>query len=147
MASALKTRPVAEATVSQLDFPMAPEELVPRLDARQVAETPFIDISYTDTTPGRAQQIANTVGSAFSTVISEQVSPNSGLTVVVWEEAILPSAPTNPNPQRDGALGLALGCILGIGLAFLLERLDGRLRSPKEIEQTSGLPVFGIIPK
>jgi hypothetical protein len=37
--------------------------------------------------------------------------------------------------------------MLGIGLAFLLEHMDDRWRSPEEVEQVSGVPTFGIIPE
>jgi protein tyrosine kinase modulator len=147
LSSALETRPVAEAAISRLNFSMTPERLVKGLHAQQDGETQFIDVTYEDSSPERAQQVANTVGSAFSDVVSGQLSSNSGLYVMVWEGAALPDSPSSPRPKRDGALGFALGGMLGIGLVFLLERLDDRLRSPKEIEQASGIPTFGVIPR
>jgi capsular exopolysaccharide synthesis family protein len=47
-----------------------------------------------------------------------------------------------PKPVRYGALGLALGFVLGIGLAFLLEAFDTRLRSPDEIVERLGRPLL-----
>jgi capsular exopolysaccharide synthesis family protein len=48
---------------------------------------------------------------------------------------------------RNGLLALALGLIIGMGLAFLLEYLDDRWNSPEEMERVSGAPTFGIIPE
>jgi capsular exopolysaccharide synthesis family protein len=42
-------------------------------------------------------------------------------------------------------LGVALGLLIGIGLAFLWEALDSTVRSVDEVEQTLGLPVLGRI--
>jgi succinoglycan biosynthesis transport protein ExoP len=42
---------------------------------------------------------------------------------------------------------VALGLLLGIGLAFLLERLNRRLRDPEEAQEVSGLPILGTIPE
>lgn len=57
-----------------------------------------------------------------------------------------PKTPSSPKPVRNTAVGLALGLLLGVALAFLLERLDRRLRDPKEIEAMFERPILGAIP-
>jgi succinoglycan biosynthesis transport protein ExoP len=47
-----------------------------------------------------------------------------------------------PRPFRNGFVGLALGLIVGIGLALLWEALDTRVRSAEDIEQRLGLPLL-----
>jgi capsular polysaccharide biosynthesis protein len=148
MGGVIKTRPVAEATVERLGLPIGPERLVNNLEVGTADESPFIEISYQDSNPKQAKQIVKAVADVFLEQIAEEVAPpNAGLDIRVWEEATLPNSPVSPNPRRDGILGLALGGIFGIALAFLLERLDDRLRSPEEIEQTSGIPTFSVLPK
>jgi uncharacterized protein involved in exopolysaccharide biosynthesis len=39
------------------------------------------------------------------------------------------------------SLGVLLGVLLGVGLAFLRERLDRRMREPEEVEATFRRPV------
>ena len=52
-----------------------------------------------------------------------------------------------PRPARNGALGLLLGLVLGIGLAFLREALDTHVRSADGVARRLGLPVLAQIPQ
>lgn len=147
MTEAVDARPVAEAVIERLGLEASPEAFLENLGVEQVANTQFIQVSYTDPDPEQAQQIVNTVGDAFSDQVSE-ISPSANaITATVWERAITPEEPVSPDPVRNGALALVLGLMLGVGLAFLLEYLDDSWRSPEEVEQVSGVPTFGIIPE
>jgi capsular exopolysaccharide synthesis family protein len=49
----------------------------------------------------------------------------------------------SPQPVRNGVLGLALGLILGVGLVFLVDALDTRVRSGEEVAERLGIPLLG----
>jgi polysaccharide biosynthesis transport protein len=51
-----------------------------------------------------------------------------------------------PQPQRAALIGLFLGIALGLGLAFLWEALDSRVRSAQDIAARLRLPLLGRIP-
>ncbi len=148
MTEAVNSRPVAEAVIRQLGLQMTPEDfLEDHLNVEQIRDTQFIQVDYEDPSPERAQQVANTIGDVFSEQVS-QVSPSANaITATVWERAEVPDDPVSPDPVRNGLLALGLGLMFGVGLAFLLETLDDRWRSPEEAEQISGVPTFGVIPE
>jgi capsular polysaccharide biosynthesis protein len=146
MADAVDTRPVAEVITDELNLQKSPEALLEDLSAEQVSNTQFIEVSYKDTNPRQAQRIVNRIGQEFSEQVS-QVSPSANaVTATVWEWATTPQAPVSPKPLLNGLLALVVGGMVGLGLAFLLEHLDDRWRSPQEAEQTFGVPALGVIP-
>lgn len=51
-----------------------------------------------------------------------------------------------PRPVRDGFLGVFLGLALGIGLVFVRNALNTRVRSASEIEEHLGIPLLGRVP-
>jgi len=53
-----------------------------------------------------------------------------------------------PRTRRNGILGLMLGLMLGIGLAFLYEALDTRVRTAEEVGHAlGGLPLLARLPE
>jgi succinoglycan biosynthesis transport protein ExoP len=52
-----------------------------------------------------------------------------------------------PRPALAGALGLALGLIVGSALAFFLEAFDTRVSSADEVRRRLRLPLLGQIPE
>jgi Mrp family chromosome partitioning ATPase len=57
------------------------------------------------------------------------------------------AAKVSPRPMRAAILGGLLGLALGIGLAFLVEALDKRVRSEQQVEEALGVPLLGRLPR
>jgi polysaccharide biosynthesis transport protein len=67
--------------------------------------------------------------------------------VEVAQAATVPTSPSSPKTAKNTVLGAVLGLLLGLGLAFLLDRLDRRIREPKDLEAIYGLPLLGVVPE
>jgi capsular polysaccharide biosynthesis protein len=146
LTEAVASRPVAEAAIQRLDLSMSPNALLDNLTASQVNATPFISISYRDPDPERAHRIAGTVAEVFTEKVSEVNPSASPITAKVWERPPAPEEPVSPNLLLNVLAALAIGLMLGVGLAFLLEHLDDSWRSPEELERLTGVPTFAVVP-
>ena len=67
--------------------------------------------------------------------------------IVVVEPALQPLNPIRPRVVQNTLLGALVGLLLSIGLVFLIEYLDDRIRSPEQIDKVLKLPVVGLIAK
>ena len=63
----------------------------------------------------------------------------------VLSAAVEPLAPSKPNIVKNTLVGLILGMLGGVGLAFLLEYIDRRVRSADDLVAYSDVPVLGVM--
>jgi tyrosine-protein kinase len=64
------------------------------------------------------------------------------------QPAARPASAVSPKPVRNVALGALLGLVLGLGLAFLRDRLDRRIKSEDQLGAVlPGVPVIGLVPE
>jgi len=69
---------------------------------------------------------------------------NGGFTIV--QKASVPTEPFAPQTVRNTLIALFVGLVLGVGLAFLIDRLDRRIRDEKILEKELGVPVLASVP-
>lgn len=65
--------------------------------------------------------------------------------IVMVEEAEVPTVPVRPRTLQNTLLGAVVGLLLSVGVVFLIEYLDDRVRSPEQIDRLLKLPVVGLI--
>lgn len=99
-------------------------------------------------TPKVADQ--QSVSTLTQTLQDLQAAGNLAATTsgTVIKAATPPTSPSSPKKVRDGLLALLVGLVLGVGLAFVVDRLDDTVKSFDDIEEFSGgLPVLATIPR
>ena len=65
----------------------------------------------------------------------------------IWERAEPASGPSKPKVFLNMALAVAVGVIVGVGLAFFLEYLDTSVKTMEDVENFLQVPVLAVVPK
>lgn len=117
--------------------------------------THVLHISYTANDPVVAQSRAQAIAEAYVAYWRAQQPPLSGtpgqpahiLASSVLTDAPLPTAPASPNHETDIAIAIVIGLAVGVGTAYLRDRLDDRLRDGRDLERRAAGPVLTVVPR
>ena len=66
--------------------------------------------------------------------------------VRIIDPAEVPGGPISPNVSHDLTVSFGMSLFLAIAVAFGLEYLDNRIKSPQELKAQLGIPFLGLVP-
>lgn len=66
--------------------------------------------------------------------------------VRILDRAVVNKSPVSPQFALNMVVGILLGLLGGIGVAFAIEALDNTLKSQEDVELAIGRPIVGVIP-
>ena len=142
----------ARRLAEDLGLEVSPQVLQRSISAAAPDDTLLIDVTVTDSSPERAQLVAEAVGEHFPQLVAELEggvgggSDGSTVEVAVTESANRPTAPVSPDPVRNVGLGMLAGLLVGLGLTSTRAVLD-RTATVEDVTGLLGAPVLGRIPR
>ncbi len=158
----MRTWSFAELVAQEMGGGVTPDEVLSAISTRHIPRTQFFEVSAINTDPGEAQKLANTSARVLVTKnIAHQrerqeqqqqiKGPLGGEetpvdTAVVWDRARLPTEPLERKMLQNTLLAAIVGCMLAVGVAFLIEYLDDTIKTSEDVSQALGLPTLGAIP-
>ncbi|MFG2713996.1 lipopolysaccharide biosynthesis protein [Streptomyces goshikiensis] len=91
---------------------LSARKLRTQVRAETSPESPMIAITGTSKSPAEAADIANAVADALS-LSSNQAAKNTGVQLLLFNQAVAPTEPASPSAPVSGAVGLCAGGLLG----------------------------------
>lgn len=144
-----KSRRLADQVAEDLGGNADPVQVQSEVTAAVVPETVNLEITATDPDPVRARDIAQAYAEALSDLVADLETPegqaNAPIRADIVDNAEVNTAPVAPQPVRNLGLGLALGLLLGAGLATARELLDTSVSTTEDVADITPAPMLGHI--
>lgn len=139
----LKTNSFLTDVAAEANVDYTPTQLRSMVAMQAQNGTEIFRITVSSEDPDEALLLANTIAELAPEKI---ISIKDADAVRVVDPAVKPDKPSEPSVMKNTVLGFAVGLMLGFGLAFMLEFLDGRVKSEEDLVRNYKLPVLGSVP-
>ena len=134
---------ILDEVIEELNLGLTAGGLGSMMSAANSSNSQVIRLTVQNEDPVLARNIANVTADIFREEVLENFNMDN---VRILARAQLPSSPVSPRLPLNIAVGFIIGTMAGVGLVFLIELLDKRVKSEHEAEKLIGIPVLGIIP-
>lgn len=135
--------------IYRLRLPLSADEVAEMIDATTVTGTVLIDVSVTDSSPERAEEIAVALGTEFPAMVAAlETKGTDTATPVDVQFTDRPGPAGTPSPPmavRNAVLGALLGLLCGAGVAIGRALLDRSVTDPGDAEHLTGAPAIGLL--
>jgi capsular exopolysaccharide synthesis family protein len=141
-------RRVVESIRNEYELARANEENFRKMAAQTKSETLSLNEKFIQYEAlKRDTETSKQLFDAIVKKIKEQDITQDIRTVDMWvvEKAEVPKSAAKPNKAHNVLLGLVIGLLGGIGIAFFVEYLDNTIKSAEDVEVKLGVPVLGVI--
>jgi capsular exopolysaccharide synthesis family protein len=146
-ADIIKSPNIAQLVATRLADGTTKRDVAHATDFEPVAQTQLLSINAEDRSPARAKRIADTYAVVFIDYARTHLQRTTGASTSLADAAPLPGSAARPKPTIYTLIAAVLGLALGVTLAFLVERLDRRLRTPEDVEGQFDVPVLARVPR
>ncbi len=123
---------ILEDVITNTNSDLTVPELRNKLTVQTEDTSLVFGITITDENPFKAAELANATSVSFEEKIGSILDVNS---VTILSQAVANPNPVSPNTPMNLVLGLLVGMMIGVGLAFLAEFMDKTVKDEKFIEQ------------
>lgn len=133
---------ILDEVIETLDLDLTVNQLANQIDIATQDNSQVFSLNITSGNPYTASDIANTTASTFQNEVGNIMNVEN---VTIISEAVPNTNPISPNNVLNLVIGLLLGAMLGVGVAFLLEFMDKSVKDERFITEILGWSTLGNV--
>lgn len=133
---------VKNQVAEQDGYQLSVGQLSEMIEVTQTQNSQSFTIKVTSDNPQEAELIANKTATIFQAKAGEILSVDK---VSIISPATINENQVSPNNKLNLAIGFAVGLMLGVGLAFILEFADKTVKDERFIAEVLELPILGAV--
>lgn len=137
---------ILEPVAENLELDYSSAELASQVTVNNENDSQVLNISVENEVAENAETLANEIATVFQENIADIMNVDNVSILTAADVGDEPS-PVSPQPLVNIAIGLILGGLLGLGIAFLRAFLDTSLQSEEDVQKYLDLPVVGTVSK
>lgn len=137
-----KSNTVLSQVLPYFSNDLSMKQMASAINVRSIGETQIISFTAVTTDPELSARLVNRVVDVFVNEVKEIMAIDN-LTII--DRAIVNEDKVGPNTTMNSAIGLILGLMIGVGIAFLKMMLNRTIQTRVDAERLLGIPVLGEI--
>ena len=142
-AEILRSRPMLESAAKRAGIDKSYKELNSMVATHIQSNTQLVDVKVTAGSPEEAFSLAKAISEIAPDYLSDIVE---GSSMKVVSKPVKNTQKVGPSMSRNGMLGAILGALAVMICLVVIEITDNRIKSQRELEETYGYSVVGVIP-
>ena len=140
----LLSYPVLDEVIEEMHLEMTSAQLAKKIEISNPTDTRILNITVTDTSPGMAADIANTVTKVAIRYLPKTMSTNAPN---MAQKARASKIPVSPSVPKYSILGFLIGFILSCAVLSFLYIIDDSIQDAEALEAYFGLVPLTVIPE
>ena len=141
--SIAKSSSILQKTIQNLNLDIPVSKLEQNVEAKQIDNTQFLEISVKNESPERAKNIANELAEVFTEQIKEIYNLQN---ISIVDKAETEENPCNINHMKDMIIFGFAGIVLSIIIVMVIYMFDDTVKDQKDIEKNIKLRIIGTLP-
>lgn len=133
-----------EATVAQSRVASLEQSLTQLEDRASVDETARIELRELERTADAARSVYTAFLSRWRETTEQRGLQTADARIVSL--AMPPSSPSSPHLKLNAGIGFFMALMMGLGAAFVVDRLDDTFKAPSDVQRHLDMPVLASLP-